>query len=665
MGIYKHDTAPFCYENMDRFKFTRSELNVCSKLIDVMSKGEGLYVFSGMRGTGKTSIKELAFLKMEKSSLTDSEKIIKINIPFYSDDNNLRILIIKALYDYFSKKSDISILEKLKDLLLLFENQIKESNIFSQSDKNETDVETKTSFFNSIYNKFGLRFLGNWIPLQVKSEFSNSKTDSLENSEKQKFSREEQVAKEFSKEITIQEKHVQLEEFMRSILKKYRIVLIIDEIDKLEHSKVEKIILQNKGMFFNKNLVTLLITDLSSGLYLEEHSKEYVSDFIYLNNLTFEEYALKAINLELERGYRLYSLIDGYYQTCGNNRKMINSLINSNEKFSLSNSLSLFYLHHSSYFEGLKYEYKDIVTLFYIEFLELLSILEELSSNEIFEFLEDFILRYRLDNLKIKLILEKLILELKKCFHIYPYIFMEDISRSVTNFEKNKTIIGLLESVEYRVYDQSSKIFKKAFLYNNYRIFEKNYITFLKDWSNEKHAYLGSEAEQKFLNYYLECCGLFIDATNLDYYSAKLEFIMHHSFNKESSAEKDIEINKNEILGVIVFYPYFEELDENYKPLYNCYIIKRNFMNELMAYSYVGYPGLTSHKSSDRNKFIPFLKKQGVPYVEISNDFFSKKENFWSVGLEDEYGDELEKFIVNKTRPYLKDWLIKLCDRVF
>ena len=77
----RKNTAPFNWETRDEFAFREFESNLVSRVANIFEKEQGIYVLYGVRGTGKTSIKNYAQSIAEKSGF--SNKNVFINIPSY------------------------------------------------------------------------------------------------------------------------------------------------------------------------------------------------------------------------------------------------------------------------------------------------------------------------------------------------------------------------------------------------------------------------------------------------------------------------------------------------------------------------------------------------------------------------------------------------------
>ncbi|WP_332407193.1 hypothetical protein [Pseudolactococcus laudensis] len=93
----------------------------------------------------------------------------------------------------------------------------------------------------------------------------------------------------------------------------------------------------------------------------------------------------------------------------------------------------------------------------------------------------------------------------------------------------------------------------------------------------------------------------------------------YDSDNGISDAENIISRYINEIIGVILFYPYnHKDSAEWYeKPLKNGFVIRKNDFEELICYPYVGYIGLHSHKPQKLEEFKKFLNDRKVKYYEV------------------------------------------------
>lgn len=89
---------------------------------------------------------------------------------------------------------------------------------------------------------------------------------------------------------------------------------------------------------------------------------------------------------------------------------------------------------------------------------------------------------------------------------------------------------------------------------------------------------------------------------------------------------------RNEILGVVLFYPFRRKGGEWYeKPLRNGFIYRKNNYGEIICYPFVGHIGLHSHKPQELENFKEFLNEEKVPFYEVPDD----KEEFWDECFEE------------------------------
>ena len=716
MKYYERNTAPYSKERKDSFKFSPSDKQVMFKLNSIIAKGDGLYVFSGMRGTGKTSIlnKELC----EGSDYRNRENLI-IHLPFYTNEMDLKIFILTELekaieiwkcninknflnekWTEFSDKSHNKISELDKGEAFPFFHNLKEKKIKNRvnqkiyksfesklkSLKVDANVTEKIRRFQEqlefkIQNEISINFdeVNDFLTAVEKYKININKYNVIEeetkklierykgekitelvfeenNSSRTKYGRnrtlglslniivpflemlgvnasikteknyekEEEKTKSFKNIIsevdTPQKKENDWENLIKEVTKLHRLVIIIDEIDKISFNDAEKLLLENKKLFFEiKNTATILITDLSHGIFLKNNLNEYISDFIFQKALSFDDWLIMSQNLGISQPHSLKDALEEYSENNGNYRKIINSeIISTTKKRETIISISLFFVQHDEFLKNVDIEYFDLLVMFFVEVVELLYQVEKLSSIEMEAYLKEFLQKNKLEDIKTKFIFDRFLQKIKKGF-IIDWTTLP-LTKGVKVYEKAKELARNFNEIQYNIYDSKKDCFTRELLC----VVE-----------NKKYEFLSENAIGKdFLNYYLNSCGFSLNLDNLEMFgmSRNRTIRLRKKINGDSIESAKSRINKkiNEYVGIVIFYPYWIEggIHHNNNPLSNGYIVFRVGFSEYTVEPFVEYPGLTTHRKYELEEFIEYLMKEKLPFVEIKND--DLPEGFWT-----------------------------------
>jgi len=752
MKYYKRSTAPYSVERKDSFKFSPSDKQVMFKLNSIITKGDGLYVFSGMRGTGKTSI-----LNKELYEWSNYENLI-IHLPFYTDEIDLKISILaelgkaikiwksciskKFLNEQFSEscnenrnkgakldKSKIcQFIHNLKEedrkyranqeIYKKFENKLKFLNVdcnFNVMEKiNRFQKKLKFKIQNNSYinsnevneflnfvekyqvniskyndlekeiNELIERYKGERITECVFEENNYSATKygrnktfgvslnaripflkmlemleahvSIKAEENHEITEENiECFKEIISEVdTLQKKENEWENLIRRVTKSHRLVIIIDEIDKISYNDTEKLLLENKRLFFDiKNTATILITDLSHGIFLKNNLNEYISDFIFQKVLAFDDWLIMSQNLGISNHQSLRGALENYSESMGNYRKIINSeIISATKKLKTNHSISLFFIQRHEFLRSVDIEYYDLLVKFFIEIVELLYQVGNLSNIEIAAYLKEFLQKNKLEDIKTKIIFDKFVRKIEERFTIN---WMElPIGENLISYEKAEELAHHFNKIQYNIYDSKKKCFTKELLCAI---------------EHGKYEFLSESAIGKdFLDYYLTSCSFSLNLDNLEMFGISKNKIirLRKEINGDSveRAKNRISEKINEYVGIVIFYPYWIEggIHHNDDPLLNGYIVFQNEFSEYTIEPFVGYPGLTTHKPHRLEEFIQYLMKEKIPFVEIEND--DLPEDFWKTTSNNSLNNiQAKEHIYNVMKKNQNKWINALLQR--
>ena len=679
MGNLIFKTSPYDSSRKENFRFSSTIRKIIGNLHDVITKGDGIYVFSAMRGVGKTSIKNLVIDKLKLSKCD-----IIINFPAYSNEIDFKVRILKKMKENINShiqeikqyigNTEREILELKQNLLdindsrvknrmitILFKKDKENAKKILEERKNISKIERDLSvlearkieykkkedtFSHLLENAEGLivRFSGekiielfNYEEYNVKSSIglmasigveatygilkakAELKTDLDVNSQEFKS------IKETIKKIDTPEKRQSdWEKLILEFTSFFRLVILIDEIDKLTHEDMEKIILENKKIFFDiGNTTILLVTDLSHGINLKCNLDEYVSGFIFHQTTSFDEWLIISRNLGLGRHETLEQALRAYSTSKGNYRKMVNNnIMTLDTDFLLHEEISLFLIEKHYFIRNSEKEYRDLLIEFFMSFVKLLQKVDEITIESSKEYLNGFLKKHRIFDVKSNLIFKKFlqVLEEPLVFHDVTFYNTNNELQHSIGYDLGKELKGLINELDYKIYDTDKGVFSFNELH---KIRSKNYdddkLNFLRDIDIFKK--------------YMKICGFNLSKDKLyefgSNYMRKIEIDDRQNGNHVDKVKYLIESRLNELVAIVFFEPFCLESNIEYrgKPLLNGYVIFENDFSEYSISTFVGYPGLTTNKPRELEELKKYLTDHEIPFLEMKNE--DLPVNFW------------------------------------
>lgn len=624
----RKNTAPFNWETRDEFTFRAFESDLVSRVVNIFKTGQGIYVLYGVRGMGKTSIKNYAQSLAEKDGY--GNKKVFINIPFYTDDNDLyKYMLEQLLCSKYLEK----FWGEIKQISAIFEKEISSENILSNSIK-ETSDRTKIEenkgeigggFAFSCFNIMG-----------KKSKSRNREENSSESYAKQDIQRSLYIP-------TPQDKKKRVLHLLKKIQQECDIIIIIDELDKLSNIEIGQLVEGNKMLFLDSKTTILLIADLVKGMHLKRYLAEYIKDFILYRSFDFYEYIVKSENIGNTTGYQFLSLLDDYYMSHGNNRELTYMRMRGSEGNIKSLCGIMYFLFQSTnFYIDLPEDYREVFRLLWGKLLENAWLLKGLSLQECNELAEEFIANNNIDNVTFRTLFKRFEeLVIKKKLRIsknafYPYF--QNWEDSADFFQKIM--------IEYNMLVNEEGYFLQGM--NNTGEFSLSLARFLKEFDLK---------EEEFVQLLKKNAGL---KKSDDYISSNSKLRILRDADTSQGvyhAEKIIKNLRNEILGVVVFYPLNRKKEGDWyeKPLRNGFVYRKNPYGEILCYPYVGFIGFHSHKPEELKGFIEFLNKEEVPFYEVSDI----EEEIWDECFEKEGEEEKKAAILNlcENYGYVEEWL--------
>ncbi|HAP3066974.1 hypothetical protein [Enterococcus faecalis] len=434
-----------------------------------------------------------------------------------------------------------------------------------------------------------------------------------------------------------------------------KINICIDELDKCTIEEINELINKNKDLFLESSITTFLLMSLEKGIIFKEKNSHYITSFILCKSLSIYEFVVKSANQGKEIYYDFFDLLNGYYSIQGNNRNLMIKDIRD-KKHELIESIIYIYMCQSDFYQKLTEEYQELFAKFFNIIIMHLKLLGELEKNAFEALVLEFKNCYGLELVKIDCLFEQLEMNLycntlqqKSFFHqlwedshskIFNKLWFEtyegihfydafenffyDLAKNSLSIENTKLVLNPLSN--FAIKEKIDDFFK------SYSLTRDEFIELFKEFAGMKN------------NYYLRSSR-----------GKKIRYFDSKSFKGIDDAKLTINKWRNEILGVVFFYPK----DREGNPLINCMIYRYNNFGEILCIPYVGYIGLHSHKPQRLNEYKEFLDEQSVLFVDIEE----LEEQLFDEAYKNSNESE-EKIIkdICKKYDYLNLWLAKIPD---
>ena len=133
----------------------------------------------------------------------------------------------------------------------------------------------------------------------------------------------EELSRELKSIVTEELKERQLLRLLKNMSEYFNITFSIDELDKCNTATIIDMIDKNKRLFFDCNVSTLLITDISTAISLLEKS-DYISEpnIIVVPDLGILDYIYRVNKKGLSLSYEFIRILDSYFMNKMNNREL-------------------------------------------------------------------------------------------------------------------------------------------------------------------------------------------------------------------------------------------------------------------------------------------------------------------------------------------------------
>ena len=457
----------------------------------------------------------------------------------------------------------------------------------------------------------------------------------------------EELSRELKSIVTEELKERQLLRLLKNMSEYFNITFSIDELDKCNTATIIDMIDKNKRLFFDCNVSTLLITDISTAISLLEKS-DYISEpnIIVVPDLGILDYIHRINNKGLPLSYNFITILDSYFVNRMNNREL-----NYGRKYEgrtyYSKGFELYKFMNSTLYKGINELYRPMILKFYWELIDLLDFVGELSKEEYEQFENSFFNNNDLHSLKVKFIIRKIIKQLTSQSFEYSFILQDNRSqyrhdKSLEEFNSKKSDIQkFLRQLALNPTILSDEI---AFL-------KINHIDSQTEEFSDYLKKLGID-DEKFKNILLQ-----LSEPRKKVLSDGISCRFVEEFYDPSQGVDDARniVKRENVVGVILFYPhdYSENANPNHQPLRNGIIITVTDFDEIILYPYLGYIGLHSHKPSYLTEFKKELSDQNILVYEVED------ENLWKGCFEKDNKDLKDK-IFDVCKNEIKRWLYEM-----
>ena len=554
---------------------------------------------------------------------------------FLSQKNRVDLLnfrkSIEELYqkvEYFERKA--SELIKLEEFLLISHQQLQYFDIEITNTKRYLESTTSDISANSSIDlSAGIGIIKTGLQLRGKISSSNN----------------EELSRELKSIVTEELKERQLLKLLKNMSEYFNITFSIDELDKCNKATIIDMIDKNKRLFFDCNVSTLLITDISTAISLLEKS-DYISEpnIIVVPDLGILDYIHRINNKGLPLSYNFITILDSYFVNRMNNREL-----NYGRKYEkrtyYSKGFELYKFMNSTLYKGINELYKPMILKFYWELIDLLDFVGELSKEEYEQFENSFLNNNDLHSLKVKFILRKIIDQLTTQSFDYSFTLKDNRSwyghtKSLTEFNNKKSYIR--EFLRQMASKPTILSDETAFLKINHIDSQTEEFYYFDIEFSDYLKKLGID-DEKFKNILLQLS----EPGKKGIYDGRT-YRFAEEFYDPSQGVDDARaiVERENTVGVILFYPhdYSENANPNHQPLRNGIIVTVNDFDEFILYPYLGYIGLHSHKPSYLTEFKKELSDQNILVYEVED------ENLWKGCFEKDNKD-------------LKDKIFEVCNR--
>lgn len=452
--LFSYDNHPLTKTNQNAFQFSKNEISIINHLAMIMKNYDGIYLFGGNKGTGKTSIIEQArvqYLYNEKN--TEATCFCKISLPLHTDNLCLRILHEVSNSNALQKGTDLH--KRLSVLIGKFENSIKIKDVYSTNSSIKAEISQEINYTNelSIEPSFpALPVIGSLF----KGKWSNKKGSTV-NSDK---SQQQQMDTTYELDRKYIEENMSSDfiKFMQDVTSKYnmKIIIVLDELDKLPKEEILNFLYNNKILLLESDILFFLICDLQQTIFLQDAHAQYFNEILYLSELSLEDFII--ITRQLELSENIEDALSLLYVTKGNHRSLIHCYMhdfgNQNDKELKKKSYVLAFCLETDFFRKLPLQYRSILVYFLVDTLDTLQLLSTLTETQLEKIKDEFLLYNSIQSVKINFLLDKCISLLKTSIPVSSFFRL-----NMVPFSKEKTISDVLDKFLVELFSENICIF--------------------------------------------------------------------------------------------------------------------------------------------------------------------------------------------------------------
>lgn len=396
-----------------------------------------------------------------------------------------------------------------------------------------------------------------------------------------------------------------------------RINICIDELDKCSTAEINNLINRNKEFFLESGLTTFLIMNLGNGVIFKEKYSDYITSFILCKNLSIYEFLVKSANQEKAIYSDFFNLLNGYCSIQGNNRNLIIKDM-TERNYESSESIVFLYLWQSDFFQKLPKDYQEIFSNFFNIMIEHLKLLGELDKTDFKALVSEFKQRYSIASVKLDLLFNKLGTNLYSS-NLKRNFYFSDLWRNSYLKLSEKLIFTSYEGVYF---DSALENYFNDLVVKSQLLRVKNSKLILNRISNfeieekfKSFLELYDITRNDFMNILKEFSGMTNNYTLRKNAREMIRYSNQKTYNGIDDAMTTIDRWRNEIIGVVIFYP----TDREKSTLVNGIIYRYNNFGEIICIPYAGYIGLHSHKPYRIKEYKQFLSTKNVKFIEIED----------------------------------------------
>ncbi|MBC1602081.1 hypothetical protein HB903_09030 [Listeria welshimeri] len=419
--------------------------------------------------------------------------------------------------------------------------------------------------------------------------------------------------------LTFQSKKKKLTNILKDLQEKLnlRINICIDELDKCSTAEINNLINRNKEFFLESGLTTFLIMNLGNGVIFKEKYSDYITSFILCKNLSIYEFLVKSANQEKAIYSDFFNLLNGYCSIQGNNRNLIIKDM-TERNYESSESIVFLYLWQSDFFQKLPKDYQEIFSNFFNIMIEHLKLLGELDKTDFKALVSEFKQRYSIASVKLDLLFNKLGTNLYSS-NLKRNFYFSDLWRNSYLKLSEKLIFTSYEGVYF---DSALENYFNDLVVKSQLLRVKNSKLILNRISNfeieekfKSFLELYDITRNDFMNILKEFSGMTNNYTLRKNAREMIRYSNQKTYNGIDDAMTTIDRWRNEIIGVVIFYP----TDREKSTLVNGIIYRYNNFGEIICIPYAGYIGLHSHKPYRIKEYKQFLSTKNVKFIEIED----------------------------------------------